>query len=106
MEWSVRQFIGVLGCGITALAVPYVPATAQSLCADRPSMLEQLRDGYDERPRARGLESQGQLVEILVSPEGQSWTVLLTRPDGITCIAASGRHWQMMPSVPEPGVRS
>jgi len=100
------QVIGVLGCGVSALAVPYVPATAQGFCVERPSMLERLREGYDERPITQGLESQGCLVEVLTSPEGQTWTVLLTRPDGITCVAASGRYWQVVPPVAEQGVRS
>jgi hypothetical protein len=28
------QVIGVLGCGVSALAVPYVPATAQGFCVE------------------------------------------------------------------------
>ncbi|MDJ0631080.1 MAG: hypothetical protein QNJ44_22675 [Rhodobacter sp.] len=42
---------------------------------------------------AGGLRSQVQLFEIWASEATGTWTVLLTRPDGTSCVMATGTHW-------------
>ncbi len=44
---------------------------------------------------ANGLASTGNLVELLIS-SGGTWTILVTNPSGITCVAAVGEDWQEM----------
>ena len=36
-------------------------------------------------------------VEVFVSENGSSWTIVLTRPDGWSCIVAVGQHWESLP---------
>jgi hypothetical protein len=69
-------------------------ALAAPLCARDEAVSKQLERGYGELPIARGLASDGKLLQVFASEDGLSWTVVLTRPDGVSCIAASGRHWQ------------
>jgi hypothetical protein len=36
------------------------------------------------------------MVELFVSSAG-SWTMLVTRPNGIACVAAAGQGWADLP---------
>ena len=36
---------------------------------------------------------KAQVVEIFTSASG-SWTIVVTRPDGQTCLVASGQAWE------------
>ncbi len=93
---SAKRMLGRLVVGLAILAsVAFSggPAHAQSNCETRSSLIGKLDKGFDERPIAIGLASTGNLLEVLISPAG-TWTILITRPDGMTCIAAAGEHWQ------------
>lgn len=69
-------------------------AEAQGLmrCADREVIVERLINRYGESLTATGMNRQ-QVMEIWTSEETGSFTVLLTSPDGMSCIAATGRNW-------------
>ncbi len=67
-------------------------AAAQSLCGERTAVLAGLAERFAERPAAAGLAANGQIVELLVAPDG-SWTLLLSRPDGVSCLIAGGVGW-------------
>ncbi|MHA6347224.1 hypothetical protein [Roseivivax sp. CAU 1761] len=71
-------------------------AAAQSVCAPRGALAHSLGKHYGERPAAHGLESPHRLMEIFAAPLTGTYTVLLTRSDGISCIVASGQHWQVL----------
>ena len=34
------------------------------------------------------------LVEVYASEETGTWTILMTRPDGTTCLLAAGQRWE------------
>lgn len=75
-------------------------AHAQATCDVRKNLLAKLHRGYDETPVASGLASTGNVVELLISAGG-TWTIIITRPNGITCIAAAGQDWQnRLPQLP------
>lgn len=71
-----------------------VPALAQSVCGARDKIVKRLVDSYQESRHAMGLAANGNLVEIFVAESG-SWTVLITRPDGPTCVAGVGEDWTL-----------
>lgn len=67
-------------------------------CGPREKVLAALAKDYHETPLAAGIASNHlQVVEILASDDGQSWTILLSKPDGTSCIVADGEDWQAMP---------
>jgi len=70
------------------------PVGAQMLCAERAQILEKLAAGYKEAPVAMGLASNGALIEILTHKEGDTWTILATQPNGVSCVMATGESWQ------------
>jgi hypothetical protein len=69
-------------------------ALAAPVCASDEAVSKELESRYGEVPVARGLASDGKLLQVFASEDGISWTVVLTRPDGVSCIAATGRYWQ------------
>lgn len=67
-------------------------AAAMNHCGIRADVISALNEKYSESHVASGLQSEDGLLEIWAE-EGGSWTILLTRPDGKTCVMASGTHW-------------
>ena len=64
-------------------------------CGERYTILKALKQQYDEQRTAFGVTADGRLLEVVVSPRG-SWTILLTRPGGLTCLVTSGDGWQQI----------
>ena len=93
----IRPLVLVLAAGIgLAVAVPAKadPAKADPMnCAQRDAIVAKLAD-YKEEAEAIGLNKDGTLLEVFVSPQG-TWTVLLSSPQGQSCIAAIGEAWQL-----------
>ena len=65
-------------------------------CAPRAQLVEAMKQIFDERPQSTGLMSSNELFEVFVSPTG-TWTMLITNPHGISCIAAAGENWERQP---------
>jgi len=77
--------------GAAALAPP---ADAQTLrCLPRNALIEKLEDRYGETLVGGGLQTAQQLLEIWSSAETGSFTVFFTRPNGMSCIVATGEDW-------------
>ncbi len=78
------------------LAAFFLPGSAQAppFCTATEAMLEALAGRYGERPAGVGVTPGGALLQLLIRPDFRSWTVLLTRPDGVSCLLAAGRDWQ------------
>lgn len=76
---------------------------AMQMCADRDRVVASLTDQYSEKHLASGLQSSSGLMEIWVSETDGTWTILLTQPDGRTCIMASGTHWLERDAMPVSG---
>jgi hypothetical protein len=77
--------------GAAALITPV--AHAQPTCMARDTLIEQLTERYDEVPVGRGLQSASQLFEVWASIASGTYTVFVTRPDGLACIVATGQNW-------------
>lgn len=99
--------------GLASAAPPLAaPAHAQEAsqpriaCAPRAALVERLETAYAETRTGAGLQSGTQLLEIWTSDETGTWTVLITRADGSSCIVASGTHWlKDAPAIAGLGVR-
>ena len=70
-----------------------LPATAQTVCMERDHVLTALEGEHAEVPVAVGLSDDGKVVEIAASSNG-SWTVIVTDPNKVSCIVASGVAWR------------
>ncbi len=83
---------------LIALAVVTTVAWGQTVCGDRNEFLTHLSKGYGEHPAAMGLASNGSVLEVLRSAKG-SWTIIITRPDGTSCVVAAGESWEEFPQL-------
>jgi hypothetical protein len=92
--------------GLLTLAWPTLaqapPSGINPTCHHRTDLTEMLDQRYDEQQSALGVQADGQLVEVFVSENGTSWTIVLTRPDGWSCIVAVGQHWESLPGAIGP----
>lgn len=72
-----------------------VPASGQQApCTDRQTFIRHLQSKWHETPIAMGLTARGGLIEVLVSKDGGTWTMIVTMPNGMTCGVATGTSWE------------
>jgi hypothetical protein len=72
-------------------------------CGKRAELLRLLEGGYTEKPIAMGLGNDGALIEVLTAADGATWTILISYPNGMRCMIASGQHWQSHPQIAASG---
>ena len=88
-----------------AVALP-PPAYAQSglVCQNREHLVQTLENRYKESLESVGMQGSKQLLEIWSAQETGSFTVLITKPNGISCVVASGSNWQKFETVADKGI--
>lgn len=70
-------------------------------CVERSVLKGVLETRYAERQAAIGLAQDGRLIEVFSTPDGTTWTLIVTSKDGMSCVIGSGRAWlQHAPPVP------
>ena len=74
------------------------PSWAQAIpaCASRDTVLGSLAAKFSEVPVAVGIGNGGGLVEVLSSVEGDTWTIIITTPNGMSCLVAAGVGWRVL----------
>jgi hypothetical protein len=98
--------LGLAACAATEPVIQPVvrasPPPVQRACALRGTALENLAGRYQEVPVAAGITNQGALVEVLTTDDGRTWTIIITTPQGISCLVAAGEGWrQVKPARPQ-----
>ncbi|WP_417733133.1 hypothetical protein [Rosistilla oblonga] len=88
-----------LAYGIAIAAVFFLllsPRTSEAApaCGDPAKVMQGLESKYHEVPVAEGVTPNGQRIVVLVSPVGQTFTILLQIPNGPACLVTSGEAWQ------------
>ena len=92
---------GILSAGCTADAAAAEPDQPQ--CDRRDVVLEILQQKYKEQPVALGVTHNGGLVEVLTTGNGNTWSIIVTTPQGLSCLVSAGEGWRTMPDVsPDP----
>ena len=67
-------------------------------CGHRNIVLDYLSSKYSEKPIAMGIAANGGLIEVLTSKEGTTFTIIVTMPEGDTCMVAAGEAWENVPA--------
>lgn len=100
-----RPFAGYLAVSALALAAFLTVSTAaspvaaqQMRCAPHEEVERHLAERFAEQPVGIGVTLQGALMEVFAGPEG-TWTVVVSNPNGITCMVAAGEGWRTL--IPE-----
>mgnify|MGYP001798128711 CR=1 FL=1 len=85
---------------LAAVSMP-VAASAQSHCADREVVTERLSAKYGESFAGGGLRNSDAIFEVWKSTENGTWTIIMTMPNGKSCVMAAGTDWRDgLPKVP------
>jgi len=79
--------------GAAALAPPQSAQAQAMTCLPRAALVERLEGRYKEHPAGGGLQGPQRFLEVWASEESGSFTVFVTRPDGVSCIVATGQNW-------------
>jgi hypothetical protein len=90
----MKSTVSIAALLATAFAFVSTSASAQSLCSPRDKVVTQLSSKYSEAPIAVGVTNNGKLVEVLTSGDGNTWTIIMTSPQGMSCVMAVGEAWQ------------
>lgn len=86
---------------VFGMAVLAPPAWAMN-CAPRDAIVDRLNSTYSETLTSRGLQNESTLIEVFTSAKTGSYTILVSRADGISCIVSSGTHWLNQTPVAAP----
>jgi hypothetical protein len=88
----------ILLSALMTLALPVETGSAVSAqgnnCGARKTVLAYLSTKYEEKPIAMGIAANGSLIEVLSSNKGTTFTIIVTAPDGKTCMVAAGEGWE------------
>ena len=87
---------------LTAAAAGGNTASEHS-CSTRANVLKHLASKYSESPVAVGLAENGGVIEVLTSNAGGTWTIIITMPDGTSCMVAAGEAWEQLPKIVAKG---
>lgn len=79
-----------------ALAASASAAQAQPQCYEHGKVLDQFLKSYKEVPIAAGLTGDGRMLEVLSSGDTGTWTIVLSRPNGVTCVVMAGEAWRKL----------
>lgn len=76
-------------------------AAAQNpTCDQRQRVIGHLAEKYKEATVAIGVTNGGGLVEVLSSDDGKTWTIIVSRPNGMACLLATGEGWRALHAEP------
>ena len=79
----------------TAVVLTPFPAIAQTQqCDQRTKVIGHLARKYQEVPVAIGVTTSGGIVEVLTTGDGSTWTIILSSPNGTSCLVAAGEGWR------------
>lgn len=93
----MQKTLLALSFGFAALILATQQGFAQGAqCAARAQVVQALAETYGETRRAIGLAGDQLVMETFASAESGSWTILVTRPDGVSCLVASGLGYEAM----------
>jgi len=87
-----------LGLTAALLAGPTAVTPVEMVCAEREALLTSLSREYAEAPKELGLANNGTVFELLTTRDGRTWTMLMSKPDGTSCVVAAGEAWESVPA--------
>ena len=91
--FALRSALGASLIGLSLSIAPLNVANAQQMCGKRTEVVHSLGAKYKEATTGVGLVNNGMVVEVLTSVTG-SWTILMTRTNGVACVLATGESWE------------
>ena len=84
--WAVLAIV----CALVAITA----SASSEGCLPHEALVALLHEGYGERPIGSGLSGSGRLIVVFARPDGRTWSLILRRPDGQSCLVAAGANWR------------
>lgn len=100
MTQTLKTFLAatIAAVGLSMAHAPPADAQQVNRCANHDKLAKQLGDGYKEKLKAIGVVGKKAIVEVFVADSG-SFTILVTRPNGLSCVLAAGHSWDNVPAM-------
>ncbi len=95
MRFFTSSILGVLLIGSSFISTA---AAAQPVCGSHGTVAENLNKGYAEAPVSMGVTTSGSVIEVFASENG-TWTLVITQPNGLSCLIAAGLDWESLPTM-------
>ena len=73
------------------LAAPSSADDPTPACGERRSVIDHLAERYGERAAGVFVRHDGSALELLLDRRDGSWTILLSRPSGRSCVIGAGQ---------------
>ena len=92
---QIKWIVASLGLALVpVLTLSSLEAAAQTACSPRSDVVGHLAKKYGEAPVALGVTNKGGLVEVLTTGDGNTWTIIVSTPNGQSCMVAAGEGWR------------
>ncbi len=66
---------------------------AQPVCMPHDDFRVELHRNFSESPVAVAIANNGALIELYAKRDRSSWTLVMTRPGGTSCVLVAGEDW-------------
>ena len=76
-----------------ALALLWAGEVQACLWIPHAALAKQLETKFKESPIVGGLTKQASLLQIFATRGGETWTAVIVRPNGLSCIISAGEWW-------------
>ncbi|SCZ38593.1 hypothetical protein [Afifella marina] len=93
---AVLAAAAAAAAALSTSAMATSPMLSVPKCAEHDDMVRILAKEYKEAPKALGLVGGQRVMQVFVSKQG-TWTIVVTRTSGDTCIVAAGQNWEEVP---------
>ena len=87
----------LIASAVVPLSLALAGTTQAAVCMPHEAAVANLEQNFGQQVAGIGLAGRGQaMVELFVGSSG-SWTILVTRTNGMSCVASSGEDWTDLP---------
>ena len=91
-----RLFIASLLATAAILPTADTASATPKVCSDHSKVLDKFAEVYKENRVAGGLTRDGRLIEVLSTDDGRTWTIVVSQPNGETCVIMAGEGWRKL----------
>lgn len=89
--------------GAVLLSTHHARAQQQN-CAPRVAVVDRLAQTYGETRQSIGLATNNTVVEVFASVDSGTWTIVVTTPQGLSCLVAAGRSFEQVDEALTPAM--
>jgi len=79
--------------GLLVALVWASPSHAQNKCAPYDGVVKAAKEKFNESVASSGVASDGTRIEILATPDGSTWTLIVITGNGLACFVTEGVDW-------------